>query len=135
MTIVKIILLVLGMLIGGLGSYLYLTNRNAEYLLTEKVQGTVTQTEEKPVRAKDKKGNVIEGVDHLTYFRVDIDGKPYETARVTRNKYMEGQTIELRCDPENRRNVEEAASVPPNARLAGAGCMLIGIGLLIFGLL
>lgn len=134
MSVVEIICVVAGMILGGLGSYLYLTNRNVEYKLTESIKGVVTQAEEKPVKAKDKNGNEITGIDHLTYFRIDVDGEPYETARITRNKYIQGQTIELKCDPENKRNVEEADSVPPNAKLAGTAIMLIGLALLILGL-
>lgn len=135
MSVIEIVCVVLGMLLGGLGSYLYLTNRNVEYILTEDIKGIVTQAEEKPVKAKDKKGNEITGIDHLTYFKIDIDGESYETARITRNKYIQGQTIELKCDPENRRNVEEADSVPPNAKLAGTAIMLIGLALLVMGLM
>lgn len=133
MSILQIVIIVAGMLVAGLGLYLYFTNRNVERKLTRKIKGIVTKTEEKPVRAKDKHGRTIEGIDHLTYFAIDINGERYETARITRNKYSEGNEIELMCDPENMRNVEEAASVPPNGKLAGAVLMLIGMALLVIG--
>lgn len=104
-----LILMAAGLLTAFAGMVLYFMKRDYEYRHTVEVKGTVTDSIEKPIVMQDEEGNVREGINHLTYFTYEIDGKPYSTARYTVEVYRKGDEIMLKCNPDNMKDVVEAS--------------------------
>lgn len=129
------ILLVLGMCLACGGMLLYFLKRDYEYRHTVEVKGKVVSCEEKPIVMQAEDGEVQEGTNILTYFTYDIEGTPYTTARFTKDKYVEGETISLKCNPENMKDVVEAKVEGKDPKNIYSVMMLSGFLLMVAGLL
>ncbi len=134
----NILLLTVGLSVACLGALMYFLFRNRTYIHKGRTTGIVTDSEEKKVTTTDKKGNEVSGVNHLTYFTYEVDGKEYQTARYTTGRYMPGQKIEIKYDPDDIMDCVEAVTEgtdpkPIYTALMGLGFLAMVIGLVMGG--
>ena len=131
---VYVVLLASGLFIACTGMVIYFTCRNKEYVHKARVKGIVTDSEERTVTTTDKKGNEVSGVNHLTYFTYEAEGKEYSTARYTLKRYMTGQEIDIRYNPEDVMDCLEASAEGSDPKAIYTALMLIGFVMMIVGL-
>lgn len=128
-----VVLLAAGLLTACAGMVLYFLKRNYEYRHTVEVTGVVTDAVEKPMVMQDEDGNVKEGVNHLTYFSYEADGRQIKTARYTVEQYKAGDEIYLKINPEDAMDVVEASVEGRDPKKIYSVMMLGGFILLTVG--
>lgn len=129
------ILLCIGMAIAGVGMVMFFVFRGRNYSHTVEVEGVVNDCIEKPIVVEDEDGRMREGINNLTYFTYDIDGESYSTARYTKYKYEKGQTVKLKCNPDNMKDVVEAKVEGKDPKNIYSMCMVVGFFVLLAGLI